>query len=233
MRRQTSRPIETALVATGRAPTSVVDAVPRPQGTGYARTVKLIERLREATPAEIAALAAVLGIELPEASEEQKVRVRDAYHRAAGSSDFRSALKRVAIVLAKEAKFLAPTIKETAEDEWLEDYVHEVIAYLSDPDRESLTEPQRGRCRERAESALEGKMESSRDQSARWVHIAKAEVNPFASAGSSILSRVGGTFFGPDLDKLLPATLLLIHIRKRIMFEDELRRMQVGEEMET
>jgi hypothetical protein len=188
---------------------------------------ELLSRLRTATQAEIGALAKALGFQLGEDRDANVVHLADAFRSAASEKVYRTTLVNVARDVAEQAKWKLEKIPDTAEPLWVEDYVYEALGFIHRPDRSSLSEFEKAKERERAEQALRGQLPAPMRQS----DAALAELA--GAAGAMAVGWVLGLYFfvplvavgaiawlfGPSMKKVVPATLVLIHIRKRQEFE--------------
>jgi hypothetical protein len=146
------------------------------------------------------------------------------------TGSYRRGLLRVAHMLAGRAGWHLPAIPDTADVEWIEDYIYEVFGCIHRPDWNSLSDQDKERMRQSAEQALRGNLPKASDQSNTGLVGALAIMGLAAGAVlgveslASILiySAVIGiaSLFGSNpLDKLSVATHVLIHIRKRREFE--------------
>jgi hypothetical protein len=110
---------------------------------------------------------------------------------------------------------------------WIEEYVYQALGFVHRPDRKSLSDHERGKERARAEEALQGKLPPPQAQAdAAFANLAGA-------AGIAALGFFFGLWIlapllavgvlawllGPSMKKVVPATLILIHVRKRQDFE--------------
>ena len=188
---------------------------------------ELLSRLRGATQAELGALAKALGMPLGNDHEGNVVHLADTFRSAASEKVYRTTLANVAREVAGQAKWKLEKIPDTAEALWIEDYVYEALGFIHRPDRSSLSELEKAKERERAEQALRGQLPPPMKQS----DAALAELA--GAAGALAAGWVFGLYFlvpivavgaiallfGPSMKKVVPATLVLIHIRKRQEFE--------------
>ncbi len=185
---------------------------------------EILERLRAATNSENRALAKILGIELSDESDVNVVRLSDAFRSAASEKEYRKIVATVAKEVAGKAGWKLEPISDTAQTVWIEDYVYHALGFVHRPDLKTLSDHEKAIERERAEQALQGKLAAPHAQSeAALVGIAGAAalgfffglwfVVPVFAAG--VLTWL----LGPSMKKVVPATLILIHIRKRQEFE--------------
>jgi hypothetical protein len=190
-------------------------------------------RLRTATPSERSALAKILGVELGEEPDENVVRLADAYRSAASEKEYRKILVSVASAAASFADWEFDKVPELAETPWIEDYIYLGLGFVHRPDRKSLSDHEKAKERARAEEALQGKLPPAQHQSdSSLAGIAVATglgfllgwwvVAPVAALG------VIGWLFGPSMKKVVPATLVLIHVRKRQEFEAVLAGAEIA-----
>lgn len=192
---------------------------------------EVLNRLRAATPPEVIALAKALTVELSDDREVNFVHLAEAFRSAASEKVYRTTLVNVAKEVAGHAKWKLEPIPDTAEPLWVEDYVYQALGFVHRPDRGSLSEHEKAKERERAEQALRGQLPAPQKQS-------DAALGALAGvAGAAVLGYLFGVWlvplaavgaiawlFGPSMKKVVPATLLLIHIRKRQEFEKVLSR---------
>jgi hypothetical protein len=197
---------------------------------------EVLYRLRAATPFELTAIAKALAVELGEDRDANVVRLADAFRSAASEKVYRTTLVNVAREVAGQAKWKLEKIPDTAEAQWVEDYVYEALGFVHRPDRASLSDHEKAKERERAEQALRGQLPPPMKQS----DAALAELA--GAAGAMAAGWVFGLYlfvplaavtaiallFGPSMKKVVPATLLLIHIRKRQEFEKVLSAAAVA-----
>lgn len=195
---------------------------------------EVLARLRVATPAERAALAKILEVSVDDEPETVIVRLADSYRSAASEKDYRKVLVSVASEAASRAQWKKREVRDTAQVEWIEDYIYLAVTFAERPDRESLSDVEKARLREEAEQALDGRCPTPQQQSdsavAEAVGAAVAvavglAVGWWAIAGVGVLGLVGW-LLGPSMKKVVPATLILIHVRKREEFEAVLAREQ-------
>lgn len=188
---------------------------------------EIVGRLRTATRAENEALAKILGVELSEESDVNVVRLADAIRSAASEKEYRKIVVSVAKEVAGQAEWKLDPIPDTAESVWIEEYLHQALGFVHRPDRRSLSDFERAKERERAEQALQGKLPPPHARAdAAFAELAGA-------AGAAALGFFLGWWFvapvvavgalawllGPSMKKVVPATLILVHIRKRQEFE--------------
>jgi hypothetical protein len=175
----------------------------------------------------ISVLAKALGFQIGEDRDANVVHLADAFRSAASEKVYRTTLVNVAREVAGQAKWKLETIPDTADPLWVEDYVYEALGFIYRPDRSSLSEFEKAKERECAEQALRGQLPAPMKQS----DAALAELA--GAAGAVAVGWVLGLYFfvplvavgaiawlfGPSMKKVVPATLVLIHIRKRQEFE--------------
>jgi hypothetical protein len=189
---------------------------------------EVLARLRTATSSERSALAKILGVDLGNERDENIVRLADAYRHAATEKEYRKILVGVAKAAAGSAEWPLDAVPELTDTSWIEDYVYLALGFVHRPNRKSLSDHEKAKERARAEQALQGKLPPAHKQSdGALIGLA------FAGAGAVLalvidwwlvvpaVAAVGvlGWLFGPSMKKVVPATLLLIHIRKRREFE--------------
>ncbi len=195
---------------------------------------EVLERLRSATDAELRAMAHHVDVELEADHGVTLVRLSDAYEYM-GYDDYITALASVGAHVASEAKWKRmPDVDDEVEVEWLEEYIFQAFAFIHRSDRASLSRSERARCRDRAEQALTGEIASAKEESDRHLTLATAAVGvgiglvfwELALAGAAVVAAAKlfkNLFEGSNMKKLAPATLVLIHIRKRLEYEEVLR----------
>jgi hypothetical protein len=192
----------------------------------------VLARLRVATPSECSELAKILGVELRNEPDEVVVRLADAYRSAASEKEYRKILVGVAEAAANSAEWKLEEVSELAESSWIEDYIYVALGFVHRPDRKSLSDHDKAKERARAEEALQGKLPPAQHQAD--VSLAGLAGSMAVSAGlwfffglwaAVPLVAVGvlGWLLGPSMKKVVPATLLLIHVRKRLEFEAVLK----------
>jgi len=183
---------------------------------------EVLTRLRAATPSERSALAKILSVELGDEADVNVVRLADAFRSAASEKVYRTTLVAVAKEVAGKAEWPLEKIADTAEVAWIEDYVYQALGFVHRPDRATLSDLDKAKERERAEQALQGKLPPPQtDASLAGVAVAAGLGFLFGWWVVAPLAAVGvfALLFGPSMKKVVPATLLLIHIRKRREFE--------------
>ena len=194
---------------------------------------EILARLRAATPAERAALATVLEGTVDDEPETAIVRLADTYRSAASEKDYRKILIAVASEVGNRAKWKKHEIRDTTQVEWIEDYIYMAVTFAERPDRESLSDVQKAKLREEAEQALDGRgptpqqqSDSAASKAAIGAAIGAAvglALGWWAVAGFGVIGLVGW-LLGPSMKKVVPATLILVHVRKRQEFEAVLAR---------
>jgi hypothetical protein len=152
------------------------------------------------------------------------VRLADAFRSAASEKVYRTTLVAVARAVAGNAEWPLDKIADTAEVAWIEDYIYQAIGFVHRPDRATLSDLDKAKERERAEQALQGKLPPPEQQTAASVAGVAAAVGVGFLLGLwalAPLAAIGvlGWLLGPSMKKVVPATLVLIHIRKRQEFE--------------
>ncbi|WP_437588334.1 hypothetical protein [Sorangium sp. So ce1000] len=210
----------------------------------------IFARLRGATDAETTAIAGRLGVSgaLTHDREVDAVRLSKEYRAAGGHSfanvfrddhalTYREILLDVAPAAAKAAEWRSPRIKDTAKEEWLEEYVLWAATFAANPAREKLTDVERAEARDHAEAALDGRFEEASvlvgvvagvvggvvgGAVGGYVGAALATANPVLIAVASTAWVVNWAA-SPNMKKVLPATMVFIHIRKRLELEAVLK----------
>jgi hypothetical protein len=188
---------------------------------------EVLHRLRAATRPELTAVAKALSVELGEDEDTNVVHLADGFRSAASQKVYRTTLVNVARVVAGQANWKLDTIPDTAEPLWVEDYIYQALGFIHRPDRASLSEHEAAKERERAEKALQGQLPPPQKQSdAALAELAGAAA---AMAAGWVLGlylfvplaavTAIALLFGPSMKKVVPAALVLIHIRKRQEFE--------------
>ena len=194
---------------------------------------EVLARLRAATPAEHSALAKILGVELGGEPDQNVVRLADAYRSAASEKEYRKILVGVAKAAASRAEWKLDEVPELAETAWVEEYIYLALGFVHRPDRKSLSDHDKAKEGDLANKALQGKLppaQTQSDSSVAGLAVAAGlgfvfgwwAVAPFAAV--SALSWL----LGPSMKKVVPATLILIHIRKRQEFEVVLARSETA-----
>jgi hypothetical protein len=188
----------------------------------------VIARLRAATRAETEALAKILGLELTGERDVDLVHLADTYRSAASERDFRKIVEAVAKEVAGQVGWKVESLPATTECTWIEDYIYQALGFMHRPDRQSLSDFEKAKERERAEQALQGRLPPPDEQSvvAGLATAAGGAALAFffgawVAAPFAALVAIGW-LLGPSMKKVVPATLLLIHIRKREEFEQVL-----------
>jgi hypothetical protein len=209
----------------------------------------IFARLRGATDAEARAIAEALGVSgaLTHDREVDAVRLSEEYRAAAGHSfanvfrddhalTYREILVDVAPVAAKGAEWRSPRVKDTTREEWLEEYVFLAATFAANPARAKLTDVERAEARDRAEAAIDGRFEEASvlvgvvagvvggvvGGVGGYVGVALAAANPVLIAVAPVAWVVNWAA-SPNMKKVLPATMVLIHVRKRLEFEAVLK----------
>ena len=195
---------------------------------------EVLERLRNATPAELEAVAMYLDVDLGPEAEVNLVRLADAFE-GAGSADYRRMLLSVGSRVAAEAKWKKmPRVDTSTKTEWIEDYIYQGCIFIQRDDRASLSRSERVSCQERAHLALGGRIASAKEESDKQLMVLTAAVGvgigllfwEVMLAGAAVVAAatlIRNLFGGPSMKTLAPAAFVLIHIRKRLEYEDVLR----------
>jgi len=203
----------------------------------------VLERLRAATPAEQGAIARALQLDWPEAakklgidplvdSRSSAVLLAEAYIDVARKDTYRDALASVAEAVASKAGWGKPEIKDGTQIEWLEDYVYLALGLIHTPTGQDPN-PNSGHVREtrsKAEAALVGNAPLPKEEADTSTSLIVPGVmfgatflfGWWAVAGAGLLGLLSW-LTSPSTKKLVPATTVLIHIRKRQEFEQVLR----------
>ncbi len=187
----------------------------------------LLARLRSATEAEKVAIAKALDIKLEEEPEVALVRLADALRRAADEEDYRKILVAVAREVANLTGWKRRVIRETAEPEWIEEYIYQGLAFAERSDRDSLSDQEKAILCERAEQALDGKHPTPQQQADSalddvlgiGVGVAVGLFLGWWAVAGAAGVKLAAWLFGPSMKKVVPATFFLIHARKRQEFE--------------
>ena len=200
---------------------------------GMAGRNDVLVRLRDATSEELKALAKILGMELGREPEENLVRLSDAYRKVASESDYRKIVAAVASEAASQAEWKRVEIKDSADAVWIEEYIYRVLAYVHRPDRSRLPDVEKAQLREQAEAALEGKLVSAQEASnATFSALGTVAGLGYVFGWWGLVGvaavAVAGRLFGASMAKVVPATLILIHVRKRREFEETLRDQEAA-----
>lgn len=182
-------------------------------------------------------MAAHLRVDLGSDRDVNLVRLCDEYE-AVGHEDYRTALTAVAAYVAVEARWKKmPELEDAVEIAWLEEYIHQAFGFIHREDRWSLPDPDKARCREQAEAALRGQVVTAKEQSDRQLAVMTAAVGvglglvfwELMLAGAAVVAAaklIKNLFVGSHMKRLAPATLVLLHIRKREEYEELLRAEQ-------
>jgi len=213
----------------------------------------VFQRLRAATEPERALLAKILGIAPSGDREVDVVNLSKEYRSAAGHTmrnlfrkahelEYRTILLDAVAAAAEGAGWAPPGVKDTAEDEWIENYVFEAFCFASNKQNGQLSAVQKAKAREQAEVMLMGRAQTA-DSLISAGLLATARVGTMAGAASAAAGIAGGAFtlgfapalviagplvlaidplFQPSAKKVLSATLVLIHVRKRAEVESQL-----------
>lgn len=199
----------------------------------------IFTRLRDATEAELQAVARSLEIKLGSDRETNVVALSAALRSAAGNSfvnlfrdahelAYREILKDVSRTAAEQAGWPAVSPPDTAEETWIEEYVFRASSFAHDPATQSMSVPEKARAREAAEQLLRGGTPASVDPKV------VLPLGALAAGAGAVALGIGALPFGaaylalkyasPAVKKTLPATMVLIQIRKRRELEAELQR---------
>jgi hypothetical protein len=204
----------------------------------------LKERLAAATVREKAALAAALTIAADGAGDGLDEAISRAYVRFAKRDSYRETLAAVAQELTRNARWDDVHVESHARIEWVEEYCSRAAAFAARPDRKHLPPDETKRLREEAVTALAGTGLSAEKQAeVSWGAILGVTAGvtvaallgwwlaPFL-AGKALIVTVAGTLralatasSSPDLSRVVPATLILIHVRKRMEFEGLVQKL--------
>ena len=194
----------------------------------------VLPRLRLATDAELEQLENVLELKHCGDPEERRVHIKEAYFKAARTDgDYRKSLLAVVEKVSETAEWKKPEIKDSSDIEWIEEYIVRTLIFIHDPSKAEMLTAETAKRREHAEASLEGNITSPAELS-----LTDAAIEIAAAAGAGALAvaffpwvlgitvTLGliGWWLSPAMRLLLPATLILIHIRKRHEFEGVLER---------
>jgi hypothetical protein len=202
----------------------------------------LFQRLRSATDAELKAIAAHLDETKALTSDREldTVHLSKKYRAAAGSSlvnlfrgdhalPYSAILRDCAPAAAAAAGWEKANVKDAAEDVWIEEYVLQAISFAVLPDKERLSPAEKAQARESAEKALAGQIASRGtilDPVVGLGALGGGVVGAMLGVGVLPLMVAAGAMSllisaaGPAMRKVLPATMVLIQVRKRQEFEE-------------
>lgn len=199
----------------------------------------LLSRLRLATAPELELFEEVLEVKPSGERELRLAALHDEYLSLATAETFREALIAAIPLAAKDAGWTAPKPSATVKAAWIEEYLYRVMCFTHHSKSTSPSEKERAEAQERAEAAFYGKVEpeppeSLLEQSMVIAGGAAAVIAGGFAVGALLVSvglptlLIGGVLRGvvalldsPDSNpdpKLLQATLILIHVRKRVEF---------------
>jgi hypothetical protein len=209
-------------------------------------------RLAAATLAERSMLAAALGVTLSGSDEEVVDRLAAAYVEDSGDRSYRDLMAAVAEQLRLEAGWRAVKIQPFAQAEWIEEYCSRAAAFADRPDRKTLSRAEVTSLREQAEACLAGNVVSAGQQVEQaWKALVGPAVAVLllvvlAAVGGWLLLSAGAAVHGlirvvaglvgagaraaaqhqerRRMARVTPATLVFIHIRKRLEFEEIVRK---------
>ncbi len=187
----------------------------------------IFERLRAATKAELTAFARPLGVKLTLDREVDVLALSTEYRSAAGHTlanfaraehelEYRAILEDVVGAASRHAGWTKVTPKEVGDPAWviwLEEYIVRALAFAAIPEKEKLSKEECLRAQQEAERMLEGHVEPQPWGTA-FVIGAAAVVVP--GSGAAVIAYA---LMGPALKKTVPATAVLIHVRKRLELE--------------
>lgn len=187
---------------------------------------ELLSRLRLATAAELETLEELFDIKASNERELRLAALHGRYLAAAQKSTFRDALVAVVPLAASRAGWSAPKLSDTVEVGWIEEYLHQAVCFAYLKEKMSPSKKESAEARERAEAALQGKIEPPDKvmENAMWIAGGLAVAALLWWAGLSaalIVTSLRGfslLFQGPTSQALVPATMVLIHVRKRTEF---------------
>lgn len=202
----------------------------------------VLDRLRTATPAEQGALAKALQLDWPAAagklgidplldSRSAAVLLAEAYIDVAKKDSYWAALRSVAEAVASKAGWGRPEVQDGTQVEWIEDYVYLALGYVHMPAGQAPhPNGEKGKTRTAAELALRGSAPSPKEAADTSTSLIVPGVMFGASflfgwwaiAGAGLLGLLSW-LTSPSMKKVVPATMVLIHIRKRQEFEQVLR----------
>ncbi len=204
----------------------------------------LFQVLRLCNRVEFDTLAAVLDVDRTTDREFDIVALSKALRAAAGDSfanlfrgdhelEYREILTDVADALSTDADW-SPQIEETTREEWLEDYISLAAAFVDAPTRSSWSKEQIATARNRAIDALKGKPIDPPESSGAFAlstAAAGAVVGVFFPVATLAIFGAGALALlsGPATRKTIPATLILIHARRRTAFENHLLELDTTE----
>lgn len=197
----------------------------------------IFQRLHAATDAELAAIAAALdekligerAVDVALLSKELRSDAASAFEIGKGDHElpYRRVLEVVVPKAADVAGWKAPPIDAAAADVWLEDYI--VQAFAFGHRKKDATPAESKAAQTAAEQAILGKTtESDRDGFARAASSAASSLfraHPAAIVAG--LALMGGAMAvawiaGAATRKVVPAVLVLIHVRHRTEVEQTL-----------
>jgi hypothetical protein len=196
----------------------------------------IFSRLRSATDAELRFIALALEMTSEGAREQRIAALSTEYRSAAGNSfanlfrdphelAYRKILEDVVESVALEAGWKAPTLNDGMKDDWLEEFVSRVSAFAANAP--AMNEEQRRASQKEAEEALHGRLEGAEKSGYSGAGLGIAVTGLANLLGISLApiampaAAVVGVFFvtSPSMRKVVPATLALVHIRKRLEIE--------------
>jgi hypothetical protein len=198
----------------------------------------IFTRLRSATQKELEACAACLEVQLTSDRETNVVKLSEELRSAGGNSfanlfrdphelAYREILVDVSRAAAEQAGWKPVSPPDTSKEEWIEEYIFRAVAFAKDPAVASMSVDEKARARVAAEDVLKVGVAAGVDPNVALPLGALA-----AGAGAVVLGATALPFAiayaalkysSPAIKKTLPATMVLIQIRKRIELEDQLK----------
>lgn len=193
----------------------------------------IFQRLRAATDVEVSAFARPLGTRLSHDRSVDVVALSKDYRSAAGHTidnirrdahdlEYRAILRTVAKAAASAATWGDVRLNETSDPHWVtrtEDFVVASLAFAYTPDKEKIPRESKLRIKEEAVQALLGE---HTDRASDGDAYTRPSAFPYFGIFNPLI--IAAEFaMTPATKKIIPATAVLIHIRKRIELESTLR----------
>lgn len=206
----------------------------------------VLERMRSATCEELLAVAKALDFEVEQVATRLgitpvsdpgavAVLVAERFTSVCKDWSFKETLTHVATAAADEAKWSPPKLVDETQPEWVEEYIYRALCFAHLSEHKTMPKEEAAVLENEAKAVLGGRQPSAEELVREWASNAAVALGigvsllagPWAVAGLGAAAVVGW-LVSPSMKKLVPATFLLIHARKRREFETVLAAEEAG-----
>lgn len=198
----------------------------------------IIKRLRTANDVELRTLAQILKVNLKNIREIDISMLSAEYRSSAGNTfanwfrdkhelQYRSILEECVSQAAEGAMWKKCRVLESYKDEWLEEYLIRALIIIARGKNEKIPAGELKLAREEAEEILVGA--KSADSKLEYDETGLVEIIAemyLVLTGAYFLYLPFNALTNPSPKKIWPATMVFIHIRKRIEAEQKLRNIK-------